>query len=176
MTKHSHGPLVPSQGLETIFWECAETDTSTRCERVPSWWPECSHDISCPNSENRLKEMGANGLKEMGTNWPCDWRVSVPKTIKMLLFQPSMTNCKRTVRADGAVSPCSPLPLSINLLPAACWGGRRVDLWQECNPLPPLLVSKIKQTFLPPTWPPEWLLSSQQPDFAFAYKMTELNT
>ena len=40
------------------------------------------------------------GLKEMGINWPWNWRLTVPKAIKMMLVRPLMTYFKTTGRAD----------------------------------------------------------------------------
>ena len=71
----------------------------------------------------------------MGTNWLWNWRWTVIKTIKMMPIRPPMTNVKMTVRADCAVSACSPLPASIKAL--AHWlsvGG--VGLWTGLCPLP----------------------------------------
>ena len=57
------------------------------------------------------------GLREMGTNGPWDWRLTVPKTIKMTLVRPPTTNLKMTVRADFTVYSCSPFPQLIKALP-----------------------------------------------------------
>ena len=77
----------------------------------------------------------------METNQPWNWRLTVPKTIKMTLVRPPMTNLKMTVRADCAVSACSPLLLSIKALAprllCVCgggWGG--VGLWTDVHPPP----------------------------------------
>jgi len=56
-------------------------------------------------------------LKVMETNRPSNWRLTVPKTTKMMPVRPLTTNLKMTVRADYTVSSCSPLPLSIKALP-----------------------------------------------------------
>ena len=45
----------------------------------------------------------------MGTNRSWNWKLSVLKTVKVMLVRPLMTNFKVTVRADCAVSECSPL-------------------------------------------------------------------
>ena len=69
--------------------------------------------------------------------------------IKMTLIRRLMTNFKRTVRANCAVSVGSLLPLSIRAL--APWlsglGEREVGLWTEVCPLPSCWL-EIKQTFL----------------------------
>ena len=52
----------------------------------------------------------------MGTNQPCNSRLTVLKTIHMTLVW-LMTNFKVTVRADCAVSACSPVPLPIHPTP-----------------------------------------------------------
>ena len=46
---------------------------------------------------------------------PGNWKLTVLKTIKMMLVRPLMTNFKMTVRADCVVPACSPLPLSIKI-------------------------------------------------------------
>ena len=77
------------------------------------------------------------------------WRLTVPKTIKTMLVRPLMTNFKKTVRADWAVSSCRPLPLSIKaLVPRLSGGCWPLDRHQHLLPPPLLLASKIKQTFL----------------------------
>ena len=45
----------------------------------------------------------------MRTNRSWNWKLSVLKTVKVMLVRPLMTNFKVTVRADCAVSECSPL-------------------------------------------------------------------
>ena len=48
--------------------------------------------------------------KEMGTNVPWNWRLTVPKTTEMILFRPQTTNLKMTVWDDCAASACNPPP------------------------------------------------------------------
>ena len=68
------------------------------------------------------------GLKEMGMNRPWNWRLTVPKAIKMMLVRPLMTNFKMTGRADCAAAAWSPLLLSIkSLAPLIFMGG--VGFW-----------------------------------------------
>ena len=50
------------------------------------------------------------GFKEMGMNWLWNWRLTVLKTIKMMLVRSLMTKFKIMVRADRAISACSPPP------------------------------------------------------------------
>ena len=79
----------------------------------------------------------------MGVNWPWNWRLTVVKTIKMMLVRPRMTNFKMTVRADCAVSACSTNPLSIKAL--AHWlSVGRVSLWTGIRPAHWLPACKIK--------------------------------
>ena len=97
----------------------------------------------------------------MGTNQPWNWRLTVLKTIKMMLVKPPMTNFKMTVRADWAVSARSPFSPAIKTLPH--WlSVAGVGLWTGVRPSPWLLASKIKQTLLSTKWPLYWLLSSEQ--------------
>ena len=108
----------------------------------------------------------------METNRPWNWRLTVLKTIKMLLIRPSMTNFKMIVRADCAVSACSPLPPSIKAL--AHWlsvGG--VGVWTEVCPSPPVVGIQNKGNF-PPTWPLHWLLSGEQQNPTFGYRKMSL--
>ena len=85
------------------------------------------------------------GLKEMGINRPWNWRLTVLKTIRMTLVRPAMTDFKKTVRADCAVSACSSLPPSIKALAPWLWG---VELaFGQASALP-RTASKIRQTFL----------------------------
>ena len=73
------------------------------------------------------------GPREMETNRLWNWRLIVPKTIKTMLVRPLVTNFKKTVRADCAVSPSvykSSCPLIVRgqvsiwtgvCLALACW-------------------------------------------------------
>ena len=85
-----------------------DTETPIRWKKLTTWWPDCSHDINCHSSENWLQEMETN------QHW--NWRLSVLKTIKMMLVRPLKTSFKTRVRTDCAVSGCSPLPQPINAL------------------------------------------------------------
>ena len=89
----------------------------------------------------------------METHRPWDWRLTVPQTT--MLVRPPLTNFKMMVKADCAVSACTPprAPplLSIETLVPWLQGGG-VGLWTGVYPIlwpPPfqLLASKIKQTF-----------------------------
>ena len=88
----------------------------------------------------------------------------LPKTIKMTLVRPPMTNLKMTVRADCAISPCSPFLLSIKTLAPLVASVERVGLWTDTHtplhPHPQLLASEIKQTFLSSNL--AYLLASEQ--------------
>ena len=92
------------------------------------------------------------GFKEMGTNQPWNWRLTVHKTIKMTLVRPPITNLKVTVRADCAVSACSQPPTSVykrSYPPVTSGGEWGVSLWTDvCPPSAHLPASEIKQTFL----------------------------
>ena len=85
----------------------------------------------------------------MGTSGPWNWRLTGPKTIKMTLVRPPMTNVKMTVWADRAVSACTARLLS-KLLPTGCqWCWWGVGLWTDVrHPPSELLLSEIKQSFL----------------------------
>ena len=82
---------------------------------------------------------------------PQNRRLTVPKTFKMMLVRPVMTNLKMTVRNDCTVSACRlpPTPtLSINALTSVCQGQGSWPLDRCMPPAPKLLGSEIKQTFL----------------------------
>ena len=112
---------------------------------------DCSHDINCHNSED--------WPQEMETNWPWNWRLTACKTIKVPLVRPPMTNFK-TVRADCAVSACSPLPL-------AHWlSVGRVNLWTGPAFLYPAASIHSKASFpfhQPCVFISFWVVSSQTP-------------
>ena len=86
----------------------------------------------------------------METNWPWNWRSTVPKITKMTLVRPLMTSFRMTARDDCVVSTRSALLLSTKAL--AHWlsvGG--VGLWTDVCPLlapSQMSASEIKQTFL----------------------------
>ena len=85
------------------------------------------------------------GPKEMGTNWPWNWKLTVLKTIKLMLVRPLMTNFKMTIWADCAFSACSPL----SIYKSSCWltkceGSQLLD--RSLPPIP-MLAFEIKQTF-----------------------------
>ena len=103
----------------------------------------------------------------MWTKWTWNWRLTVPKTIKMPLFRPPLTKFKLTIRAACAVSTCSPFPLPTKF---AHWlsGERSQPLDRSPPSLPQLLASKIKQTFLSTNLTLFWFLSSKQPDLTFS--------
>ena len=52
--KHSQGPLVLSQGLKDnslghILWVVLYI-IKHQVEKLITWWPDCTHDVSCHNS------------------------------------------------------------------------------------------------------------------------------
>ena len=97
----------------------------------------------------------------METNWPWNWRLTIPKTIKTMLVRPLMTNFKMTIRADWAVSTCSPLFVSIKHLSPDCQLGE-VGLWTGIHPPHQLPASKIKKNFHKPClFNGSWTVSSQ---------------
>ena len=74
------------------FLSCvADTITATRGYKLTAWWwPDCSHDVSCSvlsSTESMASTIPRTGLKRMGKNWPWSWRLTVLKTIKMMLTQ-----------------------------------------------------------------------------------------
>ena len=164
VTKHSQGPLVPPQGLEIIFW-AVSWELSWRHwnpyqeEKLTTWWPDCSHDISCHNSENWPQRNG---------NWPWNWRLTVPKTIKMTLTRPPMTKFKMPVGAACAGSTyspslrlCTPETSLSRFLPLmGCW-----ELAVDTSPPSPQvtgLLNKATFPFLPTLSLEYWLSSSGQ--------------
>ena len=84
----------------------------------------------------------------METNWPCNWRLTVLKIIKMTLVRPPVTNFKVT-ELTVLFLPVAPTPpLSIKTLAHWLSGGKSQPL-DRCLPSPcPVATSEIKQTFL----------------------------
>ena len=82
---------------------------------------------------------------EINQSW--NWRLTVPKTTKMTLVRPLMTNLKMTVKDDHAVSACSLLLPSIKtLVPLLASVGELA--FGLMSALPPQLPTlEIKQTF-----------------------------
>ena len=102
--KHSQGPLVLSQGLQIIF-EPYPVSLSYRYWNPR--WEKLLHDdqtVSTTEAATILR----TGLKEMWTNGPWNWRLTVPKATKVTLVRPLITKVKITVRADCAVSATAP--------------------------------------------------------------------
>ena len=89
----------------------------------------------------------------METNQPWKWRLTVPKTVKMMLVRPPMTKFKMTVSAECMLflHIASSFPLW-KLLAPVCQGngGGVVSLWTGIcpHPTPQLFSTKIKQTFV----------------------------
>ena len=73
-----------TQGLQITFWalpwELSCRDWNLHQVEESTWWPDCGHDISY--------HILRTDFKEMGTNQPWKWRLTVLKTIKMMLVRP----------------------------------------------------------------------------------------
>ena len=152
--KHSQGPLVLSQGLQIIF-EPYPVSLSYRYWNPR--WEKLLHDdqtVSTTEAATILR----TGLKEMWTNGPWNWRLTVPKATKVMLVRPLMANWTWLLEmtllflhirsAPPTKSVCeSSYPLLFGVD-----GG--ISLWTDvCHPLPPppppqLPASEIKQNFL----------------------------
>ena len=110
----------------------------------------------------------------MGTSTPWNWRVTVPKTTKMMLVRPLMTNLKMTVIDDCAVSARRLLPSADSAYkcshPLLVGEGRESAFGHKSTTLPAncqhLKWSKLS---FPPTWPVCWLLSGEQLNAPHAY-------
>ena len=135
VSEQSQGPLVPPQGLSIILWATFYEWSywywnAHQMEKLNTGWADCSHDISCHNSENLPQEMETNG--------PWDWRLTVLKIIKMMLVRPLITNFKLTVRTDCCF--CMKPPLSAYIKPPGCqWRG--AGLWTGVHPSPVAVLS-----------------------------------
>ena len=111
----------------------------------------------CYNSETRPQRNGNKLTLEL--------KLTVPKTTKMVLVRPPMINFKMAVRADHAVSACSPLQ-SIKLFPPDCQGSDRgVGLWTVTCPPHQLPASRIKHFpfHQPGLLTDFWVLNSRTP-------------
>ena len=105
-TKHSQGPLALSQGLWIMLWAISVScliDTKT-----PGGEVNCMTARPYPGLElPKFRELTA---KKWGENGPWNCRLTLPKSTKMMVVRPLMTNLKMTVRDDCTVSACSPPP------------------------------------------------------------------
>ena len=126
VTRHSQGLVVPSQRLEIIFWAIS-------CELMHRYWKPRWKKLTMTtrlypeHKRPQFREPASKKWEQMdpGTE------AIVPKTIKMILVGPPMTNVK-AVRADPVVSAWSlPRPtLSIEDL-TPCLLGERGWGWRE---------------------------------------------
>ena len=147
--------------LSHSLWAVCGYRNPTRWKKLTTWWPGCTHKISCHSS--RI------GLKGVETNWPWNRRLTAPKATTMTPVRSLMTYIRMTIRASCAVSACSPL----SVFKSCCH-------WLSVYfPHPPLLylpTSKIKQTFLftklASLRSPNWPLSGKQTDPTFGYSPT----
>ena len=152
-----------------FYWVTQKRD---RCTYV------CLEGLTNSNQtvpRTRAVTIPKTGHKEMGTNGLWNWRLTVPKTIKMMLVRPLMTNLKMTVRDDCAVSACSPPPLTLLMLsptpnPLLVWAGGwgKVSLWTDaCRPPPTVAGTWNKPNFpfhQPGLFTDFWMASSQVPN------------
>ena len=107
----------------------------------------------------------------MGTNLPWNLRLTVPKTIKVMLVRPLMTDFKMTVRADRALSACSPRPQPIQPYTLTVRGrGGWSAFGQALFPLPHIASIQIKQTFPSTNISLSGLFNSEQLNPTFGYK------
>ena len=90
--------------------------------------------------------------KKWGKNGPWNCRLTLPKSTKMMVVRPLMTNLKMTVRDDCTVSACSPPPPTHSVCksshPLFVRGGEVCLCTDVFNPSLQLLASEIKQTSL----------------------------
>ena len=109
----------------------------------------------------------------MGTNGPWNWRLTVPKTTKVMLVRPLMTNLKMTVLFLHVNAPPHNTHIhththtvyesSLCLL-VGTGGGRGWSLVRHPPPHPSCRCWKESKLSFLPTWPVCWLLSDEQPD------------
>ena len=115
--------------------------------KTPGGEVNCIDDQTIPRTSAAI--ISRLDCKEIGTSVPWNWRLTVPKTTKMMLVTPLMTNWSWLWDDCSAcyLPPPIPPPPSIKALTHyLCVGG---DLWTDvCHPLPQLLASEVKQTFL----------------------------
>ena len=115
-------------------------------EKLTTWWPDWTKNLSCHNSKNWPQ-------RNENQSTP-NWRLTVTKTIRMMLVRPLMTNLKMTVRDDCAVSAWRPPPtLSINGLNSLLVRVGELAFGQMSVLSPPptqpqLLAPEIMETFL----------------------------
>ena len=101
-----------------------------------------------------------NILKEMGSNQPWNWRLTVLGTIKVTLVRPRMTNFKMPVGAYCAVSALE-LPLSVykSSHTLAVSGGGSAFRQESALLCSPLTCQRLKQSKL--SFPPTLLFELQ---------------
>ena len=101
-----------------------------------------------------------NVLKEMGSNQPWNWRLTVLGTIKVTLVRPRMTNFKMPVGAYCAVSALE-LPLSVykSSHTLAVSGGGSAFRQESALLCSPLTCQRLKQSKL--SFPPTLLFELQ---------------
>ena len=70
--KHSKGYLAPSQRLYIIVWaiscELSYRYWNTRWKKLSIWWPDCTQDMSCHNSQNWPQRNGNKWTLELKVN------------------------------------------------------------------------------------------------------------
>ena len=137
---------LPASGSFPMSQLFASGGQSTGVSASASILPMNTQDWS-PLGWTGLISLQSKGLSRV------NWVLSAPKTVKMMLVRPPMTDFKMLVRADCALSPCGLFPLPTETL--AHWlsmvGGAGGSLWM--GTLPPLLVASIqtkKKSFLSP--------------------------
>ena len=113
-------------------------------EKLTAWWPDCTQDLSYHNSRN--------WPQRNGTSAPWNWRLTVPKTTKVILVRPLMIKLKMTIRDDYTVSTRNPPPtLSIKPLTPCLSEGSAFGQISATTTTPPSPVASIwnKANFLP---------------------------
>ena len=138
-----------------------DTKTLTMWKKLTAWWPGCSHNIRCYSSENWPQGIENKPALELKTNFT--------QNNQNERIRPPMIYFKMTVRADGAVSACSPLPVPITAF--AHWlsvGWRESAFGLKLALLPNCWHPKNSKLSFSPIWPLYWL--EQQSDSIFSSK------
>lgn len=124
---------------------------SSQVKNLTSWWPDCSHDVSCHSSKTGLREMENMLTLELKSNCSQNNQDDTVQTVTI--------NFKITIRTDFAISLYSPLYMSKKFLPTL---SVRESAFGQLFALTSSVASiQNKTKFSSSIWHFYWLLSSE---------------
>ena len=137
-------------------------------EKLTTWWPDCTQDLSFHNSENWPQKK----WEQVHPNW----RLTVPKTTKIMLVRPLMTDWRWLLEMTMLFLQVTASPtLSINAR-TPCLSGEEVSLWKNIHHLPPTVASTWNKANFPfhPICPVYWLPFPAPTHFHNSFSMWSL--